>query len=138
MRYQDVQGRFLENLLGGLHPLKVALFLLGAATLALVPALLSMLGRRQGGDRDPADRQYRRFCRTMAAAGCPRHRGEAPRAYARRCARRFPDRKQDIEAITALYEACRYRRRRLDVRSLRRRVAAFRPPRVRRAGDSTS
>ncbi len=125
LRYQDMQGSFLENLLGGVSALKLGLFLLGAAALALLPALLSILGGRSPVPRDAADRHYQRFCRKMAAWGCERRRGEAPRTYADRCVREFPEWGRDIRAITELYEACRYRRHRLDARRLKTRIAAL-------------
>jgi len=110
---------------------------LGASLLILVVAV-SLLPRLAIVRRDPASREYQRFCRALARCGIPRGAAEAPEDYARRTLALRPDLGNDIKRITRLYLASRYGPggyRRVGasstdlLRELHTVVAAFRPAR---------
>ncbi|MBU1666290.1 MAG: DUF4129 domain-containing protein, partial [Gammaproteobacteria bacterium] len=80
--------------------------------------------------RDPASREYQRFCRRLARCRIPRGAAEAPEDYARRAIALRPDLGNDIKRITRLYLAARYGPEGgTTPRDLRDAVAAFRPAR---------
>lgn len=106
--YQNVQSDVLRGLLGGLDSVRLGLFLLGAAALALTPVLLPLLLARDKKKIAPEDACYTAFCQRLARAGCPRLVGEAPLVFAHRAGLRFPQQREQIHAITARYLALRY------------------------------
>jgi hypothetical protein len=106
--YQNVQSDVLRGLLGGLDSVRLALFLLAAAALALTPVLLPLLLARDKNKIAPEDACYTAFCQRLARAGCPRHVGEAPLEFAHRAGLRFPRQREQIQAISARYLALRY------------------------------
>jgi transglutaminase-like putative cysteine protease len=82
-------------------------------TLVLVTAIVAsmallslwLIWRHRRPSPDPAQRQYREFCRRLDLA--PRQ-GEAPAAFAARAALRRPDARNQIDYVTALYLRARY------------------------------
>ncbi len=101
-------------------------------TLALVLLsgllVLAMLTRR-APRRDPVLLAYERFCRRLARLGIHRGAAEGPTAFAERAASLRPDLRSAVDEVTALYLQLRYARNpEAPLRSLRKRVARFRPP----------
>ncbi|MDD5388763.1 MAG: DUF3488 and transglutaminase-like domain-containing protein [Gallionellaceae bacterium] len=102
---------------------------LGASLLVLVVGI-SLWPRLAIIRRDPASREYQRFCRALARCRIPRGAAEAPEDYARRAAALRPDLGNDIKRITRLYLIARYGPEGgATPRDLRDAVAAFRPAR---------
>lgn len=128
---QERQRQFLSTLNPLLAHWQSMVWALGMGALLIVLALsASLLPRLARAQRDPASREYLRYCRTLARLGLPRGAAEAPEDYARRVGESRPDLVREVDGITRLYLRCRYgpdddetRRR------LRAAVAAFRPSR---------
>ncbi len=104
--------RFLLSLLGG-----IGLILGGLALWLLWPR-----GQRL---RDPASRQYRRFCRKLAKAGLIRGAQEGPQDFAQRCIKALPEKQTEIEQITTLYLATRYADQTDQLNTLREAIGRF-------------
>ena len=88
------------------------------------------------------DRLYRQFCGRLRARGMKRLPGESPGAFAERVAREQPHNADAVWRITALYERIAYQQASTGeggevndekgaalLRSLRREIRRFRPPR---------
>lgn len=60
--------------------------------------------------RDPAEREYERLCRQLAAAGIARAPWEGPRTFTERAARAFPDHAEFLRRCGELYVNLRYGR----------------------------
>jgi hypothetical protein len=104
----------------------------GTLVITLTLALAALLGllalwlfsRRQR--RDPVRAAYATFCARLARRGITRREAEGPLDFAARVARRRPDLRAAVDAITASYVALRYGRGG-DARALQRQVSDFRP-----------
>ncbi len=128
----------LQRLLGGVEPLRVALFLLGSWALVLIPLSVSLLLRRRAPHGRAEERVYQQFCAKLAARGLPRDIGEAPNDFAQRVALAQPYNADAVWRITALYQRLAYRQSGTSndsdkstalLRSLRREIRRFHPPR---------
>jgi transglutaminase-like putative cysteine protease len=95
------QARLLERL--GVREYGVLAMVLGVLTLVLIYAFSASTPVR-----DPLQRIYERYCRKLARAGLARAPSEGPVDYARRASRRWPEQREEIQAITAHYVALRY------------------------------
>jgi hypothetical protein len=87
------------------EPWQIALALIGFTALwsaLLIPWLL------RSRASDPALRLWERFCRRLARAGLPRATSEAPLAYARRAARRWPQAREALTQVARAYCEARY------------------------------
>lgn len=126
---QDRQRRFLSSLNPLLaHWQSMVWALAMGATLIVLVIAAALWPRLGGGRRDPASREYHRFCRALGRRGIPRGAAEAPEDYARRAIGMRPDLGNEIRNITRLYLASRYGPEHTDgQRQLRAAVAAFRP-----------
>jgi len=104
----EQQYEFLNNLLGEVSASRFVVVLLGTWALVLTPVALSLLMRRRRHRLAPEDRQYLVFCERMARMGVVREPWESPSAFAGRAARKLPRFAEQIDAITARYEALSY------------------------------
>jgi hypothetical protein len=77
----------------------------GAILLVLALVLLVRLTARR---LDPVQRAYAGFCQTMARRGAPRKPSEGPRDFAARVSLQFPQLREAVQRIAALYVALRY------------------------------
>jgi transglutaminase-like putative cysteine protease len=101
------QERLLERL--GLDRYgEFALAGLMVAAVSLVMGLILLALVRQGTPLDPVSRDYRRFCRRLAAIGLSRAPAEGPLDFAHRIAGARPDLAPAVECIVALYVGLRY------------------------------
>ncbi len=104
--------------------------LLLTLALVLLSGLLVLAAlMRRTPRRDPVLLAYERFCRRLGRLGIHRGPAEGPTAFAERAAVLRPDLQPSVDGITALYLQLRYARTpKAELRSLRRRIAHFRPP----------
>jgi transglutaminase-like putative cysteine protease len=128
---QERQREFLARLNPLLANWQGMVWALGVGAALLVLAVAVALWPRLAVTRrDPASREYQRFCRALARHGIPRGAAEAPEEYARRAVARRPDLGIKIRHITRLYLACRYGTEGNEaLRDLRAAVRTFRPGR---------
>jgi transglutaminase-like putative cysteine protease len=88
----------------------------GVVLLLLASTLLLRLVRKR---REPVQRFYQAFCNAMARRGAPRRASEGPRDYAARISLQFPELRDAVQRVSALYMALRYGRKSGDTRLLR-------------------
>lgn len=113
---------------GGVSWQGVAAVLMTAAGALL--GFVVMLGlKAQRRATDVAARCYQAFCDKLARRGLARAAHEGPADYARRIGRARPELAHEVERISALYIALRYRTQAPErgLARLRREVRAFRP-----------
>ncbi len=93
----------------------------------LLAVLAFFLLRRNAAKRDPVQAAYRLFCRRLAQKGVERQDNEGPLDYAGRASQAVPQRRDDINAISALYIELRYGAQAVPERVavLRRRARGF-------------
>lgn len=91
------------------QPWQVVAALVALGGLWLGMLALWLLRRRR---RDPAQRAWEKFCAQLARGGLPRPEHEAPIAYARRAAKRWPAAAELIERVALAYCRARYGARR--------------------------
>jgi hypothetical protein len=97
----------------------------GVVLLLLASTLLLRLVRKR---REPVQRFYQAFCNAMARRGAPRRPSEGPRDYAARISLQFPELREAVQRVSALYVALRYGRKIGDthlLRELRDEVRSF-------------
>jgi transglutaminase-like putative cysteine protease len=104
----DTQQQFLQQLLGGLQPWRIAAFLVGGGLLLFGTVALLLFWRRRPPPLPPAQRLYQQLCRRLARLGYPRPAGMAPGDYARHVAAQQPQLAWVAEA-TRCFEALSYR-----------------------------
>ncbi len=78
-----------------------------SVVVVLILAAITLRDLR-GRSRDPVLQSWQRFCKSMARAGAARLPHEGPLDYGRRLARHFPQRADELLAITRSYAALRY------------------------------
>ncbi len=122
----DTQQQILQQLLGGLQPWRIAVFLIGGGLLLFGAVALLLFWRQRPPPLPPAQRLYQKLCRRLARLGYPRPVGMAPGDHARWVVAQRPDWSWLVEA-TRCFEALSYRRldetqRRALLRRLRRLV----------------
>lgn len=115
--------------------------------LALATILAGLLGLgllawfywrpRAGPMPDEAARAWRVMEQRLARVGLAAVAGEAPRHYLRRVSSARPDLAREMEAIGRLYLAARYGEQTQGLGELARRVAHFKPDRLKRAPRKT-
>ncbi len=120
-----MQAGLLQQLLGNISPLRVALLIIGGGAVVLAAVALSVLLSGRKPRRTPATRHYLRFLRKLSQAGLSRAPGEAPGDFARRVVARRPDLEEPVLAITSLYQRVTYAGQPALARELRRRVKRF-------------
>ncbi len=125
--YQNIQNDVLTDILGEINPLRVGLFLLIGAALALAPLGLVYLWSSRRRRRDELDELFLLFCRKLARQGLPRQAGEGPRTYTARIARERPDWAQAVTRVGRYFEVQRYGDTRSHMSRLRRAIQDFRP-----------
>ncbi len=104
----DTQQQFLQRLLGGIDPWRIAALLFGGGVLLFGTIALLLLWRRRPPPLPPAQRLYRRLCQRLARQGYPRPAGMAPGDYARWVVAQQPRWQWVVEA-TRCFEALSYR-----------------------------
>jgi len=109
----------------GARDLVVAL----AIGLALLLAILAVVGWARRERPAPVVVTWNRYCARLARAGLARAAHEGPLAYLERCQAARPDLRAQLQRITNLYVSIRYRDNpdTAVLRELRARVRAFRP-----------
>ncbi|MCZ6830686.1 MAG: transglutaminase domain-containing protein, partial [Gammaproteobacteria bacterium] len=125
------QYRLLDGLLGGVTPVRIALFVGLIWTVVLLPVGIYLVRGRSGKGLDPATRSYLAFCRKLRGVALVRDSAEAPGDFARRVSLQRPDLATDVNTITSLYDSLNYRGVESDKGAdlLRRLVRGFRPGR---------
>lgn len=123
------QYRVLNQMLGGVTPLRIALFVGIIWSVVLLPVGIYLLRGRGGKKQDPATRAYLEFCRKLGGVSLPRNIAEAPGDFAHRIIAQRPDLASDVEFITRLYDSLNYRsvQNAKGVDLLKRKVREFRP-----------
>jgi transglutaminase-like putative cysteine protease len=106
--YDNRQNDFLIGLLGSISPRRIALFLLVAGGIALLPVFIMLYLSREKNTRDQLDRLFLQFCSRLEKMGLPRKPGEGPRDYAQRIRLQAPGLAEQVASLTRLYERARY------------------------------
>lgn len=102
------QYSFLQDLFGEINVRTFVLVLIGSWVLVLIPVALSLFLKRKTHPVSVLDKWYLRFCARIANAGVQRDIGETPAEFGARAANALPDRAQQIETITAMYDQLAY------------------------------
>jgi hypothetical protein len=82
--------------------------LIATSGIILLVLALLLLVRLTSLRMDPVQRAYARFCQAMARRGAPRKLSEGPRDFAARVSLQFPQLRETVQRIAALYVALRY------------------------------
>jgi hypothetical protein len=82
--------------------------LIATSGIILLVLALLLLVRLTALRMDPVQRAYARFCQAMARRGAPRKLSEGPRDFAARVSLQFPQLRETVQRIAALYVALRY------------------------------
>ena len=107
---EDAQQTFFNLAgLGDFAPPVIVLWMASGALLVF-GILAAWLGRTRRERLDPLVRDYRKFCRALAAAGVAREPWEGAQHFAERAAGRFPEQADAIRRAADLYIAARYGR----------------------------
>jgi transglutaminase-like putative cysteine protease len=85
------------------------LFLLVVLLVLLVAAISAIVLLRRPRQSDPVQRHYQRFCARLAKLGTVRGLNEGPLDFAQRACKEQPKYCDQINAVTRLYTAMRYR-----------------------------
>ena len=111
VNYDEDAQQTLFNLAGlaDFAPPVIVLWMASGALL-IFGILAAWLGRTRRERLDPLVRDYRRFCRALAAAGVVREPWEGAQQFAERAALRFPEQANAIRRAAELYIAARYGR----------------------------
>lgn len=104
----ELQKEFLERFgIRDWYRMTLVLTAFIVGFLAILGAYLMWQARPQG-PRDPAAREWERFCRTLARRELARLPHEGPRDYAQRVSRARPDLVSEVARISGLYIGLRY------------------------------
>lgn len=106
--YDNRQNDFLMNLLGAVNPQRIALFIVLAGGIALLPVFIMLYLSREKNPRDQLDRLFLQFCSRLEKIGLPRKPGEGPRDYAQRIRLQAPSLAEQVDSLTRRYERARY------------------------------
>ena len=106
--YENMQNDFLMGLLGSINPQRIAVFLLLAGAIALLPIFIMLYLSREKNTRDQLDRLFLQYCARLEKMGLPRQAGEGARDYAQRISVQAPSLAGPVEQLTGLYESARY------------------------------
>ncbi len=111
VNYDEDAQQTLFNLagLGDFAPPVIVLWT-AIGALLVFGILAAWLGRPRREQLDPLVKDYRKFCRMLAAAGVVREPWEGAQQFADRAARRFPGQADAIRGAAELYIAARYGR----------------------------
>ena len=105
---QEFQAGLLNQLLGRISALKIALVLIGAGILVLGTIGLGVIWSGRAPKRERGERLYRLFLRRLRANGVEIQPGEGPRTFAQRAAQAQPQWAQWIWQVTHSYESYAY------------------------------
>jgi transglutaminase-like putative cysteine protease len=128
--YENIQNDFLMGLLGSVNPQRIALFLLLAGGIALLPVFITLYLGREKNTRDQLDRLFLQYCLRLEKIGLPRQSGEGPRDYAQRISLQAPNLGGQVESLTRLYESARYaEQQEAEIKELKAALKVFKPSR---------
>ena len=128
--YENIQNDFLMGLLGSINPQRIALFLLLAGGIALLPVFIMLYLSREKNTRDQLDRIFLQYCSRLDKIGLPRQSGEGPRNYAQRISTQAPGLSEQVENLTRLYESARYaEEQEAELKRLKVALKVFKPSR---------
>ncbi|MEZ0147728.1 MAG: DUF3488 and DUF4129 domain-containing transglutaminase family protein [Candidatus Reddybacter sp.] len=128
--YENIQNDFLLSLLGSTNPQRIALFLLLAGGIALLPVLIMLYLSREKNTRDELDRLFLQYCSRLEKIGLPRKAGEGPRDFAHRIAECAPSLAAPVEDISQLYESARYAKgQEAELKRFKEALKVFKPSR---------
>ncbi|OUS12120.1 hypothetical protein A9Q89_06915 [Gammaproteobacteria bacterium 53_120_T64] len=128
--YENIQNDFLLGLLGGITPQRIALLLLFAGGIALLPVFIMLYLSREKSTRDQLDRLFLQYCTRLEDIGLARKPGEGPRDFAERIYQRAPSLTVPVDTLTQLYESARYSEIKVgDVQRFKVALKAFKPSR---------
>lgn len=126
--YDNIQNDFLMGLLGSINPQRIALFLLLAGGIALLPVFIMLYLSREKNTRDQLDRLFLQYCLRLQKIGLPRQPGEGPRNYAERIGLQAPSLAVQVESLTRLYESARYaEEQETEIKRLKAALKVFKP-----------
>jgi transglutaminase-like putative cysteine protease len=128
--YENIQNDFLMGLLGSINPQRIALFLLLASGIALLPVFIMLYLGREKNTRDQLDRLFLQYCLRLEKIGLPRQSGEGARDYAQRISLQAPSLGGQVESLTRLYESARYaEQQEAEIKRLKAALKVFKPSR---------
>jgi transglutaminase-like putative cysteine protease len=108
LNYHHQQQGLLERLLGGVSPLKLALFLLLPFSVVIAITVALSLNARKVAPLNPVDKLIVRLSTHFAKEGLERQTGETVSDYCDRLARHRPDDASHFMQISAGYERIRH------------------------------
>ncbi len=130
LSYDNRQNDFLMNLLGGINPQRIALFIVLAGGIALLPVFVMLYLRREKNTQDQLDRLFLQFCSRLENIGLPRRPGEGPRDYSRRIRLQAPSLIEQVDNLTRLYERARYaEQQQAELKQFKTALSMFKPSR---------
>ncbi len=128
--YENIQNDFLLSLLGEINPQRIAVFLLLAGGIALLPVLFMLYLSREKNTRDKLDQLFLQYCSRLEKVGLLRKAGEGPRDFAQRIGECAPSLSGSVERITQLYESARYAEEQdSEIKQLKEALKVFKPSR---------
>ncbi|OUS10199.1 hypothetical protein A9Q90_01850 [Gammaproteobacteria bacterium 54_18_T64] len=128
--YDNIQNDLLLDLLGAIKPQRIALLLLFAGGIALLPVFIMLYLSREKNTRDELDRLFLQYCARLDNIGLPREPGEGPRDFAQRIGQQAPSLTAQVDALTQLYESARYSEvQGDDLKRFKAALKAFKPSR---------
>jgi hypothetical protein len=105
---REAQFELLHELFGEISARVFITLFIGSWVLVLTPVAISLLRRRRIREINPLDKHYLMFCERMSEIGLTREPGETPGQYYARVREEVPDKAEQVERITGLYNELAY------------------------------
>ncbi len=105
---REAQFELLHDLFGEISARVFITLFIGSWVLVLTPVAISLLRRRSTREINPLDKYYLVFCERMGEIGLARDPGETPGQYYARVREEVPEKAEQVEHITGLYNELAY------------------------------
>jgi len=109
LNYDDRQQAFLNNLLGAVTGLRIALLLFATAIVVLgLIAIFLLRGNKEGSKLTDAEKQFALYCDKLSSVGMTRQNGEGSADFALRTSEKFPEHAPQIQQISRQFQLACY------------------------------
>ncbi len=105
---REAQFELLHELFGEISARVFITLFIGSWVLVLTPVAISLLRRKSTREINPLDKHYLLFCERMSEIGLARETGETPDQYYARVREEVPEKAEQVERITGLYNELAY------------------------------